>query len=127
MHTAVDNYLECLTHGDKFNTQAVFRICSLWFGNPSDVYISRAVKKKVDEIATYKWVTLVYQIVSRMGEKIDDFQKTLMHLIEKMTIDHPYHCLYQLFALRNGDKVDPASKNQYKVDEDKQKAAERKN
>lgn len=31
------------------------------------------------------------------------FQSTLNDLISRMAIDHPYHVLYQIFALRNGN------------------------
>lgn len=93
----------------------------MWFDNPNADQISIRIQKEINKIPTYKWVTLVYQICSRMSVISDTFQTALKNLIIKMTVDHPYHCLYQLFALRNADAVNPSAKNQY---QDKQKAAE---
>lgn len=31
-------------------------------------------------------------------------QATLLTLLQRLTMDHPYHTLYQLFALKNGNR-----------------------
>lgn len=35
LHSAVENYLRCLLSGDKYDIRVMFRLCSLWFNNPS--------------------------------------------------------------------------------------------
>eukprot|EP01050_Picozoa_sp_SAG11_P019719 SAG11_NODE_3190_length_2623_cov_2.275357_3_plen_212_part_00 len=98
--------------------------------------------------AIYKFVPLVYQIVSRLGDSdasqdgrfqdgtdsdemltlfgrrfpdsscITDFYPSmcmqpaaLEALIFELARAHPYHCLYQIFSVRNGDRVLPNARN----------------
>ncbi|PPS01509.1 hypothetical protein GOBAR_AA19161 [Gossypium barbadense] len=87
--------------------------------------------KTIDEVQSYKFVPLVYQIASRMGNIRDgivpnNFQFALVSLLKKMAIDHPYHTIFQLLALANGDRIKDKqrSRNSFVVDLDKKLAAE---
>ena len=41
----------------------VFRLCSLWFNNETDV--SDIIEQEDELIATYKWLPLIYQLAVR--------------------------------------------------------------
>lgn len=56
-----------------------------------------------------------------------NFQFALASLVKKMAIDHPYHTIFQLLALANGDRIKDKqrSRNSFVVDMDKITAAKR--
>lgn len=41
---------------------------------------------------------------AQLGEGWLVVQATLQTLLQRLTVDHPYHTLYQLFALKNGNR-----------------------
>lgn len=60
------------------------------------------------------------------GQGSHGFQFALTMLVKKMAVDHPYHTIFQLLALANGDRVKDKqrSKSAFVVDLDKKHAAE---
>ncbi|OWM90493.1 hypothetical protein CDL15_Pgr014796 [Punica granatum] len=101
---ALEGYKRCLVIGDKYDVRVV---------------------------QSYKFVPLAYQIASRMGgskegHRKNNFQFALVSLLKKMSIDHPYHSIFQLLALANGDRIKDKqrSKSSFIVDMDKKLAAE---
>eukprot|EP01119_Soliformovum_irregulare_P003410 TRINITY_DN1390_c0_g2_i1.p1 TRINITY_DN1390_c0_g2~~TRINITY_DN1390_c0_g2_i1.p1 ORF type:complete len:551 (-),score=136.76 TRINITY_DN1390_c0_g2_i1:183-1682(-) len=59
-----------------------------------------------------------------MTDATSSFQQGLMQILYSTALQHPYHTLYQIFALRNGDKVgDQKGKTKFIVDNDKKNAA----
>ncbi|KAJ4974544.1 hypothetical protein NE237_007718 [Protea cynaroides] len=128
---ALEGYKRCLVIGDKYDVRVVFRLVSLWFSLSSRPNVVSGMLSTVKEVQSYKFVPLVYQIASRMGGSKDGqgphtFQFALVSLVKKMAIDHPYHTLFQLLALANGDRVKDKqrSRNSFVVDVDKKHAAE---
>ena len=110
LESAAKHYLKSLSEGTKYDTHAVFRVCSLLFNNADNIKLARIVSGSLKTIPTYKWVTLVYQIASRLGSNEAEFHKTINRLLAMISIAHPHHCLFQLFALRNSE--DDSSKKQ---------------
>jgi ataxia telangiectasia mutated family protein len=53
------------------------------------------------------------------------FQDVLSTIIENTALEHPYHTLYQIFALANGGRVLPEQRGsaRFVVDQDKIAAA----
>ncbi|XP_043704321.1 serine/threonine-protein kinase ATM isoform X2 [Telopea speciosissima] len=128
---ALEGYKRCLVIGDKYDVRVVFRLVSLWFNLSSRSNVVNGMLSTVKEVQSYKFVPLVYQIASRMGGSKDGqgphtFQFALVSLVKKMAIDHPYHTLFQLLALANGDRVKDKQRNRnsFVVDMDKKHAAE---
>nr|CAB3472554.1 unnamed protein product [Digitaria exilis] len=84
----------------------------------------------VTQVQSYKFIPLVYQIASRLGSSntqgSTNFQIALASLLKKMAIDHPYHTIFQLLALANGDRVKDKqrSRSSFVVDMEKKLAAE---
>lgn len=76
------------------------------------------------KIGSHKWIPLMYQIASRMNNNETPFSDTLNSIIERITIEHPYHSLYQLFALSNGNRAEKNKQQlKLKVDQDRIVAA----
>ncbi|CAK7328913.1 unnamed protein product [Dovyalis caffra] len=129
---ALEGYKRCLVIGDKYDVRVVFRLVSLWFSLSSRQNVINNMLDTIDEAQSYKFVPLVYQIASRMGSSKDslgpnNFQFALASLVKKMAIDHPYHTIFQLLALANGDRIKDKqrSRNSFVVDMDKITAAKR--
>ncbi|XP_058091812.1 serine/threonine-protein kinase ATM isoform X2 [Magnolia sinica] len=128
---ALEGYQRCLVIGDKYDLKVVFRLVSLWFSLSSRQNVINGMLSAVKEVQSYKFIPLMYQIASRMGSSKDgqgsyNFQFALVSLVKKMAIDHPYHTIFQLLALANGDRVKDKqrSRNSFVVDMDKKLAAE---
>ncbi|KAJ6875502.1 serine/threonine-protein kinase ATM [Populus alba x Populus x berolinensis] len=129
---ALEGYKRCLVIGDKYDVRVVFRLVSLWFSLSLRQNVINNMLDTIDEAQSYKFVPLVYQIASRMGSSKDslgphNFQFALASLVKKMAIDHPYHTIFQLLALANGDRIKDKqrSRNSFVVDMDKITAAKR--
>ncbi|CAI9106195.1 OLC1v1005280C2 [Oldenlandia corymbosa var. corymbosa] len=129
--TALEGYNRCLVIGDKYDLRVVFRLVSLWFGLSSKQIVIDCMLRTIEEVQSYKFIALVYQIASRMGSaKVyqgpHSFQFALASLLKKMAIEHPYHATFQLLALANGDRIKDKqrSRNSFVVDMDKKVAAE---
>ncbi|KAE8124229.1 hypothetical protein FH972_019134 [Carpinus fangiana] len=129
---ALEGYKRCLVIGDKYDVRVVFRLVSLWFTLFSRQNVVNSMLSTINEVQSYKFIPLVYQIASRMGSSKDhsgpnSFQFALVSLVKKMAIDHPYHTIFQLLALANGDRIKDKqrSRNSFVVDLDKKIAAEK--
>ncbi|XP_073048618.1 serine/threonine-protein kinase ATM isoform X38 [Primulina eburnea] len=131
LSTAVEGYKQCLIIGDKYDVQVVFRLVSMWFSLTNKEIAIDSMLSTIKEVQSYKFIPLVYQIASRMGGNKDslapkNFQFALVSLVKKMALDHPYHTIFQLLALANGDRIKDKqrSRNSFVVDVDKKVAAE---
>ncbi|CAL5444633.1 unnamed protein product [Camellia sinensis] len=130
LNVALEGYNRCLVIGDKYDVRVVFRLVSLWFSLSSRQIVVNGMLNTIKEVQSYKFIPLVYQIASRMGSKdgqgLHSFQFALVSLVKKMAIDHPYHTIFQLLALANGDRIKDKqrSRNSFVVDMDKKLAAE---
>ncbi|XP_072965614.1 serine/threonine-protein kinase ATM isoform X2 [Typha angustifolia] len=128
---ALEGYQQSLVIGGKYDLRVVFRLVFLWFSLSSRDHVVKAMIRTIKEVQSYKFIPLVYQIASRLGSSKDahgstNFQVALVSLVKKMSIDHPYHTIFQLLALANGDRVKDKQRNRssFIVDMDKKLAAE---
>src|SRR5690348_13877670 len=62
LQDAVNSYLQCLQHTDKYDLGVVFRLVSLWFNNISNLRVNETLKKTLSKIASRKFLPLMYQI-----------------------------------------------------------------
>ncbi|KAJ1684822.1 hypothetical protein LUZ63_016212 [Rhynchospora breviuscula] len=131
LRLALDGYQRSLVVGGKYDLRVVFRLVSLWFNLSSCKHVVESMQKALKEVQSYKFVPLVYQIASRLGSSKDaqgpnNFQSVLVSLVRKMAIDHPYHTIFQLLALANGDRVKDRqrSRSSFVVDIEKKQASE---
>ncbi|XP_058227343.1 serine/threonine-protein kinase ATM isoform X4 [Rhododendron vialii] len=109
LSVALEGYKRCLVIGDKYDVRVVFRIVSLWFSLSSRQIVVNGMLNTIEEVQSYKFIPLVYQIASRMGSRDG----------------HGPHS-FQLLALANGDRIKDKqrSRNSFVVDMDKKLAAE---
>ncbi|KAJ3694312.1 hypothetical protein LUZ60_009792 [Juncus effusus] len=131
LRLALEGYQRSLIIGGKYDLRVVFRLVSLWFNLFTREHVVESMRKTIKEVQSYKFIPLVYQIASRLGSSKDaqgsnNFQSVLVSLVKKMAIDHPYHTMFQLLALANGDRVKDKqrSRSSFIVDIDKKLAAE---
>ncbi|KAM3381087.1 serine/threonine-protein kinase ATM isoform X3 [Capsicum galapagoense] len=131
LSTALDEYKRCLVIGDKYDVRVVFRLISLWFSLSIKRIVVDSMVSTIKEVQSYKFIPLVYQIASRMGSTkegpgVQNFQFALICIIKRLAIDHPYHTIFQLLALANGDRIKDKqrSRSSFVVDMDKKVAAE---
>ncbi|KAI9361591.1 hypothetical protein DFJ73DRAFT_655641 [Zopfochytrium polystomum] len=94
-------YLLCLEAGAKRDV-AVFRLVSLWFANSDKGAVNDLVGLHLSRISSHKFVELVYQLSARMTTETSKFQAVLQELILRLALEHPFHSLYQIVALKNG-------------------------
>jgi hypothetical protein len=87
----------------------VFRLVSLWFSASREESANTLMSKGFEQIPTFRFIPLLYQLVSRIEQTKDEekkyFQDTLQQLIFKMCLDHPYHLMVPLIALFHGNNV----------------------
>lgn len=100
----------------------VFSIVNMWLNNCSKFEVNDIMSTIIDRIPSYKFVSLTYQILSRLGSSPsgsasipsssnsaklgqsaatigDGFSGLLSKMIMKLCSEHPHHTLPQLFAL----------------------------
>ncbi|KAI0497772.1 hypothetical protein KFK09_021007 [Dendrobium nobile] len=128
---ALEGYKRCLVIGGKYDLRVVFRVVSLWFSLYMRQNVVESMFNAAKEVRSYKFLPLVYQIASRLGISKEGqesicFQTALLYLVRKMAIEHPYHTIFQILALANGDRIKDKqrNKNSFVVDMDKKLAAE---
>lgn len=104
--TFFDSVIECLTIDptEKFNNH-VYKLISIWFESHHLDELNKRLAKRMMKIPSYKFLSLIYQLVSRLAVVEDangnPFNNLLYNLICRAATDHPYHCLFHLFALKN--------------------------
>ena len=110
------------------DVDTVFRLVQLWLGNySSHPVINESLSEITSNVASYKFIPLTYQLLSRLGDSqvpetdsLDDshggtadnknikapasavttaYQTVLQQLVYRLCSEHPFHTLPQLFAL----------------------------
>ncbi|XP_064027162.1 serine-protein kinase ATM isoform X2 [Pogoniulus pusillus] len=103
---AVENYISCLLSGEEHDMW-IFRLCSLWLENSGVDRVNEMMKKNAENIPSYKFLPLMYQLAARMGTKMMGglgFHGVLNNLMARISLDHPHHTLFVILALANANK-----------------------
>ncbi len=128
LHRSVAMYARALASADTHD-DAIARLISLWFESAEDVELNRLLESCLTQIPSHKFVILMHQLSARLTElpspspnsnsgsnsisssvsssfsisdvidKMAPFQSNLARLLLRMCLDHPFHCLYAIFAL----------------------------
>ncbi|KAG9082048.1 Serine/threonine-protein kinase tel1, partial [Ceratobasidium sp. 392] len=97
---AIEMYAHCLTADDSQNNETIIRLCSLWFMNFSDNSLNGSVlQQALEEIPSHKFAFLAHQISARLSSSNDSGHKNVRNLMARLCRDHPFHTLYQVYAL----------------------------
>ncbi|KAG8966808.1 Serine/threonine-protein kinase tel1 [Tulasnella sp. 419] len=95
---------KCLAISEDYNHDTVIRLCSLWFSNFTDDSLNVGIRSSIMTIPSHKFLILSYQLSSRLSMvEAHEGQKTLNNLMRNLGRLHPYHTLYQVFALIESD------------------------
>lgn len=97
LRQSLENYLLCLQACDRYDNDAL-RFAALWLENWSSAIANSAVSKYMSNVPSGKFASLMNQWTSRLLENTNDFQKQLSALVTRISVEHPYHGIYQLFA-----------------------------
>ena len=94
----LENYLRSMTASDDFANDKL-RLLAIWLDAADSTKANVIVNKYIKTVPSWKFATLVNQLVSRLSDAKEDFQEILTDLMFRISSDHPYHSLYQLFAV----------------------------
>lgn len=104
LEQAIDMYSRCLAASDAFDDDSAIRLCSLWFVNFHDLPLQKKVRSALDRVPSRKFVFLAHQLSARLSTSssaILSNQQNLQSLVLRMCQEHPFHSLYQVYALRS--------------------------
>ncbi|KAK9463500.1 uncharacterized protein V1516DRAFT_667928 [Lipomyces oligophaga] len=97
-------YLRSVQWSDRFDEDS-YRFCSIWLANSTNDQVNEVVSAEIKSTPMAKLVGLINQLSSRLLiDKKSQFQNILWELLVQLCRDHPYHCLYQIFALKSNEK-----------------------
>jgi ataxia telangiectasia mutated family protein len=108
---ALGAYGRCLTAGDEYDLPAVFRIVQMWLSMTDDRDVVDRVVPILRLAPSRKFLPLMYQVASRLSAAAagpaaaSGFQASVFELVVRLGREHPHHSLPQVFALRNGARV----------------------
>ncbi|KAK9465609.1 hypothetical protein V1512DRAFT_248886 [Lipomyces arxii] len=102
LNHSISYYLQSLAASDRYEDDA-FRFCSLWLANSGESQANASTAKFIDAVPVTKLVVWINQLSSRLlwEETKSEFQRVLNRLVTKICQMHPYHSLYQIYALKN--------------------------
>ena len=98
-----------------YDDDVLTRLCSLWFGNFDDEHLQEYITASIANIPSRKFIFFAHQLTALLstsltnGDTQSHSTRTLHDLVLKLSREHPYHCLYQLHALRMGDGTEDGS------------------
>ncbi|GAK67934.1 ataxia telangiectasia mutated [Moesziomyces antarcticus] len=104
LRRSVAMYARALATSDEHD-DAVPRLVSLWLEHAADAELNRLLSTCLPSIPSHKFVGLMHQLSARLTELPDaadvmvPFQTNLSRLLLRMCQEHPFHCLYAIFAL----------------------------
>lgn len=104
LRRSVAMYARALATSDEHD-DAVPRLVSLWLEHAADAELNRLLSTCLPSIPSHKFVGLMHQLSARLTELPDSadvmvpFQTNLSRLLLRMCQEHPFHCLYAIFAL----------------------------
>ena len=112
LRDAITMFTRSLVLSDEYDQDAVIRLCSLWFSNFNDVHLNQYISESIDAIPSRKFVFLAHQLTARLSALTRDplssgSQQALQNLMIRLCREHPFHSLYQVYALRQGFRAPP--------------------
>ncbi|GAA5890089.1 hypothetical protein JCM6882_009223 [Rhodosporidiobolus microsporus] len=102
---SLENYAKALAVSSEYDDK-VFRLCALWLAhadNPDYDSIHAQLKPLLDDIPSFKFVFLAYQLSARLTKSAQPTPsaKNVQRLVQRLCIEHPFHALYPVNALRD--------------------------
>ena len=124
----IESYSSAMSHFDSvMNFSYMFRVVSLWFENATASFIHPVISKSFEILPSHSFLTLVYQIASRLGSELEapdsaglqfhfyssasseDFKSQVAQVMYRLCDEHPFHTFPHLFALSTGNQESSAN------------------
>jgi len=98
---ALKYYLKTLQYSEQHDT-LVFRLVALWLDNMFDDKMNMELLNELDAVPSFKFVPLVPQLAAHISsEHEQNFHIRIFNVLERCALEHPYHTLPVLLALKN--------------------------
>jgi ataxia telangiectasia mutated family protein len=115
LEQAIEMYSRSLAASDAFDDDGVIRLSSLWFANFEDISLQDKVRTALERVPSRKFIFLAHQLSARLSKsptgQITQNQQNLQALVFRMCQEHPFHSLYQVYALRSEMSASTVSAN----------------
>lgn len=109
---ALKYYLKTLRSSEEYNL-LIFRLVALWVDNMCNDEVNEKLLIDLDTIPSFKFVPLVPQLAAHISnDRQQSFSARIFRVLERCALEHPYHTLPVLLALKNlhsDDKYDSSS------------------
>ncbi|KAJ2713778.1 hypothetical protein H4R19_002079 [Coemansia spiralis] len=109
LRLAIWSFVKCLECTDAFD-DSVYSLVSLVMTHARSAGLQSVLSPGLtDGVPSRKFLPLVHQLCARLSTDDDSFHRTIVHLVQRMAVDYPYHTMYHLFALRNANRTTSSS------------------
>lgn len=110
---ALKYYLKTLCSSEEHNL-LIFRLVALWLDNMYDDEVNEELLDELDTVPSFKFVPLVPQLAAHVSNdfKQRSFSARIFRILERCALEHPYHTLPVVLALKNlhsDDKYESSS------------------
>ena len=92
--------MKALQQSDEHNF-LIFRIVSLWIDNAFLPKLNERLNLDLPNVASYKFIQMLPQLAAHMSDEDDEFSSKINNILERCALDHPFHALPVLLALKH--------------------------
>ncbi|TDL15654.1 hypothetical protein BD410DRAFT_902474 [Rickenella mellea] len=121
LNEAVRLLSHCLEMSEDYNGDATIRLCSLWFSNFGNDDLNETICAALNRISSRKFVFLAHQLSARLSNagnpKVSQNQESLQTLVTRICSEHPFHSLYQVYAIRGSDRMSNSRRQSARLDD----------
>lgn len=79
----------------------IFRVVSLWLDNIGLERLNEILDEYLSTIASYKFIQMLPQLAAHVNDDSDKFSLKINNILERCALDHPFHALPVLLALKH--------------------------
>ena len=97
LRKAIENFLNCFAACNDFDHH-VPKFCAIWLKHSKEKLVNIAVRDGLPAVPSYKFLSLMHQLCSRLSTESSEFQNNLNDLLFRILNDHPYHAVHQFFS-----------------------------
>lgn len=100
LELSLETMLTVLILSDEFDNEDIDKFCALWLQLSQEDFVNVTVHNFISKVPSFKFISWINQLVSRLSSDSSSFQKILQSLIERICLKHPWHSLTYLINLR---------------------------
>lgn len=100
---ALKYYLKTLRSSEEHNL-LIFRLVALWLDNMLDNEVNEELLDELDNVPSFKFIPLVPQLAAHVSNDLKhqrSFSTRIFRILERCALEHPYHTLPVVLALKN--------------------------